>query len=82
LRRSARISKKEGQGDGMPVGTASGNPNGNPCDNALEEFNLTEKTKEFSFGDINYVRQTNFSIRNQLRMLQLLRAQRSIHKDE
>jgi hypothetical protein len=65
------------------VGTASGL--GNPCDNALEEFNLTEKTKDFSFGDINGMCERpapNDSMKSRLRLLQLLHAQRSIHKDE
>jgi hypothetical protein len=84
LRRSARLSKRESQNDDMPVGTASGNPS----NNAMEEFNLAEKVKELLFGDINCVvscvKQKLREQKNkvQLRMLNLLRDRRSIHKGE
>jgi hypothetical protein len=53
LRRSVRIASKslgteEIHAKDMPVGSAMGH--GNPCDNALDEFNLTEKTRHFIRG--------------------------------
>jgi hypothetical protein len=58
LRRSVHIASKNLETEqrhekNMPVGTATGH--GNPCDNTLDEFNLTEKTKDFLFGDINSI---------------------------
>jgi hypothetical protein len=50
-RKSVRTSGREAQLPEVPIGAASGNP----ADTAMEEFNLTEKTKEPSFGDINSI---------------------------